>query len=346
MKTLSVLLFVIAAALGAARAQTIEMRLSVKVILHPTTGVRPTGITDARIREAVTNANLWMTRYSRGYRFRLDEILDIGGPTQGGINGPSLFYMQPSSWFTNIDFQTYVNADPRFQLRPNQVNLLAATPFTATSGGGGCPLIKNDGTDESRITCRMYFGIDPFTLCHEMGHFFGLNHTFGGCECPECTNPSGDGDGLADTLREASCFTQDQIALENYLTSYGNLTAPLRQLVDNTYGNTMGYGAESREQGILTVLQLDRLADIANTTRRPFVTGRTLFLSPSGLDGINLGFASSAPRRTFANSTNLTSGAGTDIMLLRPGNYAETLTFRRPVTFRTPMNGSANLGKP
>ena len=50
MKTLFVLLFVVAAALSAARAQTIEMRLSVKVILHPTTGVRPFGITDARIR--------------------------------------------------------------------------------------------------------------------------------------------------------------------------------------------------------------------------------------------------------------------------------------------------------
>ncbi len=145
MKTLFVLLFVVAAALSAARAQTIEMRLSVKVILHPTTGVRPSGITDARIRESVTNANTWMTRYSRGYRFRLDEIIEIVGPTQGGTNGPSLFYMQPSDWFTNINFQAYVNADPRFQLRPNQVNLLAATPFTATSGGGGDIVLVRPG---------------------------------------------------------------------------------------------------------------------------------------------------------------------------------------------------------
>lgn len=345
MKTLSVLLFVVATALSGARAQTIEMRLSVKVILHPTTGVRPSGITDARIRESVTNANTWMTRYSRGYRFRLDEILDIGGPTQGGISGPSQFYGLDNDAFPT-NFQSIVNADPRFLVRSDRVNLLSYTDYLSSGGGGACPLIGNDGTAATRITCRIAFGTDPWTLCHELGHFFGLNHTFGGCECPGCTNPSGDGDGLADTLREASCFTRDQIAQENFFTAYTDLTAGARLLVDNTYGNVMSYHSFSREAGIMTVLQLDRIADIANSTRNPFVTGRTLFLSPSGLDGINLGFSSSAPRRTFANSTNLTSSAGTDIMLLRPGNYPETLTFRRPVTFRTPMNGSANLGKP
>ena len=345
MKTLPVLLFVIAAALSEARAQTIEMRLSVKVILHPTAGTRPPGITDARIRESVTNANTWMTRYSRGYRFRLDEIIDIGGPTQGGQSGPSQFYGLDNDAFPT-NFQDIVNADPRFVLRSDRVNLLSFAGFVSSGGGGACTTIKNDGADETRITCRIAFGSDPWTLCHELGHFFGLYHTFGGCQCPGCTDPSSDGDGLADTLREASCFTPDQIAQENFFTPYADLPSNARLLVDNTYGNVMSYHSVSREQGIMTVLQLDRIADIANTIRRPFVTGRTLFLSRSGVDGINLGFASSAPRRTFANSTNLTSSAGTDIMLLRPGNYPETLTFRRPVTLRTPMNGSANLGKP
>ena len=179
---------------GGATAQTIEMRASVKVIVHPTTGERPDGITDARIRESFTNANGWLTRFSRGYRYRLMEIIEIGGPTQGGITGPSLFYMKSADWFTNIDFQATVNADPRFQLRPQHVNLLTFQTFE-TQGGGACPTIQDDGLNATRITCRIKFGSDPFTLCHELGHFFGLYHTFGGCECPECVDPLTDGDG-------------------------------------------------------------------------------------------------------------------------------------------------------
>jgi hypothetical protein len=319
--------------------QTIELRASVKVILHPTTGARPTGITDDRIRESFTNANVWLTRFSRGYRYRLMEIVEIGGPDQGGMSGPSQFFGLDSDAFPDT-FQQIVNADSRFQLRTTQVNLLAWRSFVS-QGGGACPTIRNDGLDATRITCRIAFGSDPWTLCHELGHFFGLYHTFGGCECNGCTDPSSDGDGIADTLREASCFTRDQIALENYFNFYTSLTASQQLLVNNTFSNVMSYHAESRENGVLTPLQLDRVADIANGVRSPFASGRTIFVSTDG-SVVNSGLLSTSPKPTIASVTNLATA--NDIVLLRHGTYPGAITLRRPITLRTPAEGAATIG--
>lgn len=327
------------ALVGDTIGQTIEMRASVKVVLHPTTGARPNGITDDRIRESFTNANVWLTRFSRGYRYRLMEIVEIGGPNEGGMNGPSQFFGLGNGAFPD-NFQDIVNADPRFRRRTDQVNLLVFTGFVS-EGGGACPTIKNDGEDETRITCRIFFGTDPWTLCHELGHFFGLYHTFGGCECNACTDPTSDGDLIADTLREASCFTYDQIAMENFLTTGSNLTAGQRLLVDNTWSNVMSYHSVSRDAGILTPLQLDRVADIANGVRRPFVSGRTFFVSTSG-SAVNSGLISTAPRPSIASVTNFATA--NDIVLLRHGAYLENITLRRPITLRTPANGTATIG--
>ncbi|HPC62727.1 MAG TPA: hypothetical protein PKX23_18850, partial [Verrucomicrobiota bacterium] len=81
----------LAAALTA-QAQTIDLRLSVKIIVHPTTGARPAGVTPQLFTNAVQAANKWMAGYWRGHRYRLTEVVDIGGPAQGGTNGPSKWF--------------------------------------------------------------------------------------------------------------------------------------------------------------------------------------------------------------------------------------------------------------
>src|SRR5262245_9472277 len=100
-------------------AQFIELRVSVHVILHPTTGARPNGITDGVAYTAAANTNDWMATYLRGYRFRITEVTNVGGPTQGGINGPSKWYGQdfrgfPEPWTT---FQNETQSDSRYRLR-------------------------------------------------------------------------------------------------------------------------------------------------------------------------------------------------------------------------------------
>jgi hypothetical protein len=90
---------------GLAFGQFIDIRVSVKIITDPTTGNRPPGITDLMLLSAETNANQWMASYSRGYRFDIREIVNIGGPAQGGATGPSKWYGQdprgtPEPWNT------------------------------------------------------------------------------------------------------------------------------------------------------------------------------------------------------------------------------------------------------
>ena len=75
-----------------AAAQFIDIRVSLKVVVDPVTGNRPSGITDVLLRTAETNANIWKLSYSRGYKFRITEIVNIGGPSQGGASGPSQWF--------------------------------------------------------------------------------------------------------------------------------------------------------------------------------------------------------------------------------------------------------------
>jgi hypothetical protein len=65
------------------------LRISVHVILHPTTGVRPPGITNEVFYMAETSANAIMAGHFRGYRFRNTEITNVGGPLNGESSGPS-----------------------------------------------------------------------------------------------------------------------------------------------------------------------------------------------------------------------------------------------------------------
>src|SRR4030095_5251729 len=105
MKTISLLWLGVLLIPGIASGQSIELRVSVHVILNPTNGVRPTGVTDGLFRTAEANANEWTARDHRVYRLRVTEITNVGGPTQGGFSGPSKWFGQdfhgyPQPWLT------------------------------------------------------------------------------------------------------------------------------------------------------------------------------------------------------------------------------------------------------
>src|SRR5713226_5934667 len=90
-------------ATAASQAQHIYIRVSVKVITDPVTGARPSGITDDLFSAAMASANQRMERFVRGDGVNATEILNIGGPTQGGVSGQSQWYGQdpqatPEPW--------------------------------------------------------------------------------------------------------------------------------------------------------------------------------------------------------------------------------------------------------
>lgn len=340
---LLLLLMILPALYRPASGQHIEIRVSVKVILHPANGTRPSGITDDLLNTAAASSNNWMAGYWRGYRFRITEIKDIGGASQGGTNGPSKWFgLDPRGAGDWPQFQSDTQTDSRYLLRSDQVNFYV-TQGLATGSGGACPIAGNPN-DTGYTACWGLVNGGPWWMVHETGHFFGLSHTFGGAQCPGATM-AGD-DGIGDTLPEIDCWTRDQISVNAYGVPYDSLpTAGQRKLVDDTYFNVMSYHEAATKDTVenrMTELQLDRHADTANGARAAFVSGRTHFVSTNGSDS---GAGSSAsPYRTAARAVTAANAAGGDIILLRPGAYNETLTINKPCTLRANRVGPVSIG--
>jgi hypothetical protein len=340
-----------------APGQTIDLRLSVKIIVHPSSGARPAGVTPQMFTNAVYAANQWMASYWRGYRYQLTEVMDIGGPAQGGSNGPSKWFGRDprntgdGTWQS---FQADVQGSSLYLLRTNILNYYVSTP-TDWNTGGAAPFpweapawiaawgIVNDG---------------PFWVVHECGHFYGLVHTHGGCGCLDTGGCSllngywvGD-DGLTDTLKEAagdSCFTNiNQLTLANFNNYFTNCTLAEQTLAMNTFSNVMSYHDPPNKDTLInrmTEQQADLLTTYANSDRAATVSGRTRFVSLSG-NNANSGLNSAAPKRTVLNAVTNSAAGGGDIVLLRPGNYNEQITLDRPVTLRATRNGWGTIGKP
>jgi DNA-binding response OmpR family regulator len=122
----------------------------------------------------------------------------------------------------------------------------------------------------------------------------------------------------------------------------------LRALTDQSatdvFQNIMSYhgtscgtgGATSR----MTELQLDRWTDAANGPRFGAVDGKSYFVQ-AGASAFASG-SSTDPYGSVENAIVATSG--TDIVLLRPGNYNEAFKIKQPVTLRVTRTGSAVIG--
>jgi len=334
-------LLLLAASIGG-MAQTIDIRVSVKIILSPATGARPSGIPDSVFYKAETNANRWMTSYSRGYRFRITEIVEIGGPSNGSFTGPSQWFgtdfRADPEW---SDFQDLTKSDSRYRLRSNQINVYVATGFSNPgNSGGGTPIPPGD----LNTAVQIFPDDGAWWLCHELGHFFGLHHIFSGEDRSSCS--PGD-DGLSDVLPDSNCWkTQDDVAFAHFLLPYNLLTGAQREQVDDEFFNVMSYHDavnKNTTENRLGEAQLDREADEANSDRAAFVTGRTIFTSVGGLDALP-GTQSFFPKKTVGGAVAAASASGTDIVLFRAGHYPGAVTVSKPVTFRATRVGSAFLG--
>ncbi|HEY5912431.1 MAG TPA: hypothetical protein VJA21_17655 [Verrucomicrobiae bacterium] len=343
---------------GPAPGQTINFRLSVKIIVDPVRGAWPAGVTSEMITNGVAAANAWMAAYWRGYRFQLTEVTAIGGPTQGGVSGPSKWFgVDPrdplSVWSA---FQADARNNALYLRRTDAINFYISKP-TDWNTGGAAPF-PWETTANNWTVCWGIVNDGAFWLVHETGHYFGLPHTHGGCGCPStggCTYMNGywvGDDNIADTLPEAAgdfCFTNiDLLTLANFNQYFASCTPAQQTLAMNTFSNVMSYHDPPHKDtliSLMTELQLDLHGTYANSDRFPVASGHTRFVSLSGNDGYS-GFDSTAPKRTVSNATTASSAAGTDIVLLRPGSYNEQITINRPVTLRAAHSGWATVGKP
>lgn len=318
-------------------ANNINMRISVKFILSPG-GAMPccgNGTFDsfADITNQVDFANEMLRTFGRGYQFQLYEVTTVGGPA--------------SAFFSNSRddkdlFEAAAEADKAgFKYRDNAINMYV----NDAAGSAVCSFPPTDDIilfgQESRTT----------SLWHESGHYFNLSHTHtgateknsngtvctNGCSCAQLIG--GTTDGTADTIADHDCWNDaDDIAQGNYGLNYSALAATQKALVDAVLNNIMSYHSDRFH---LTSDQLDRWTDAANSSRSADVTAYTRFLAVTGNDANN-GLSSGARCRTLARGVSVANSG--DTILLRAGNYAETMTISKPLCLRA-TRGTVIVGK-
>jgi hypothetical protein len=303
----------------------VQWRISVKFVVD-SNGNRPTGgviDTDQDVRDQIDAANALVRPLGRGYTFLLTEVRNLSGFS-------SLFSASREVLSSNLS--SIATSDPASILwRSDALNYY----INAADG-------VNEGiTKKNLITMGHNVGRETFT--HEAGHYLGLCHTHG-CDCESCTDCMDPSDGIGDTLLDSLCWTQqNQMALNAYGANFSELPLPQQIAVSNTFNNIMCYHTFRK---VFTSDQLDHMTDISNTTRSNLVTAFTKFVdrnrscnNPNGSSACTNG----GPYMRVADGVSA-ARAG-DIVLIRPGNYNETLTLSKAITLRA-TRGNAMLGKP
>lgn len=304
---------------------------------------------------AVANDSL-LAPYWRGYRFVLDEIVDIGSACPFGcpISNPSYWYGAtfPDGGNDMQTLETEAMGNPAFVWRTGAVNVY----INQGKGDGAVasfpppdPRSNHIVVAGSRIFDPGYMaGFAGLIFVHEMGHYFNLAHPNG--SLADCCTPSTcilDGDGIDDTLPDGPCFTMDQLSQFHFGVLYGALTASQRKSIDDIFWNTMGYLHPGQTYGQtfmyrMTEGQLDRWTDAANGVRAAVRSGRTWFVSTAGsLFGSG---SSTSPLLYPSQGIGAANAAGGDIVLLRTGVYAQNITINKKVTLRATRAGPVRIG--
>lgn len=383
MKRLFLLLACVMLQTAPAFSQYIWVDLSFKAVLNPTNGTRFYDFTETNIDASIAVMNQTLADHQRGYRMRrVDPLYDIGGPGQGGTNGPSKwFYPNPRDPYLlnpSIRNQEQMDGEARsnpvpYRWNSNAVNYYVVaglgTVLTDTNGQSvGQPAGEGSFPSGGHQIITLGTVHFPLVILHETGHWLELYHTQGSCGldagvcgkpslCPILTNgfQLGD-DDIADTLPVQAgdyCFTnRDLIALANFGIPYAACSAIQSNLVDDAFFNLMAYGFD-RTLDRLTALQLDKWAMYANGLRSFAVSGRTLFVDPTTDCSYQNGLLPTCgppglggPFEYATNAVQAANPVGGDIVLLRPGNYNEQFTINQPVTLRATRLGPATIGKP
>ena len=348
----------------------IVVRLSVKAVLDPANGMRQAEVSELIFSNTVAGMNALLASFGRGYRYEWvgKTLIDVGGLGQTNT-GPSQYY--------NVDFQDDPNGDTlRQQFESNAITHPLIYGWDSTAANIYILRMGTNGSSSSSFpphALTTVLGNPPpgrgyskiYTVIHELGHHFNLKHTHQGedyqnsnyspctdrnCSCARLIG--GDADLIADTIADHQCWNSpNAIAQGNYGMNYIDLTASRQAAVNRIWSNIMSYHEDQQgtnEVTLFTSDQLDRWTDSANHDRPAEVSGRTWFvdrnnicLGPTGDSTCVGGFGGPFP--LVAQGISVASAG--DIVLIRPGNYNETMTINKSVTLRA-TRGNAIIGKP
>ena len=250
------------------RIEAQNVRLSFKVILDETTGLRPSYATENYFDNAVEFMNNVMSNYGRSITFSREATVTIGGIGTSISN--SFSDLIPSA-AAAASLESAAMADVNsYAWRQNRINIY----FNGAGGGGWCSFPESD---EVILIGNATSTADGSRILHEIGHFFNLCHTQG-CSCGSCgtgtgtcTTIPGD-DGLDDTLPDLSCWTRDEMSNNSYGSNYSALTESQKENVDNTFNNVMSYHRprnrfteDQLDRWVLAIFQFDNRQDVVDT---------------------------------------------------------------------------------
>ena len=334
----------------------ITIRVSVKAVLNPATGLRQPGVSDLTFSNTMAVMNGMLHTNARGYRMQWvgNALMNVGGLNQYNT-GPSQYYDKD---FVNDDdgdakkdeFEANAIANPAtYGWDSSAVNI-----YIVRFGGANWNVCSFPGQQIILVNGVAGYS-NPSTVLHEIGHYFNLSHTFlgrqnlnangtactNGCSCAQFVG--GGNDACADTILDHDCWdSQNDIALGNYGLSYVNLNGTQTLNVDNMWWNLMSYHNRQHSTTLFTPDQSDRWADSANSDRPDVRNGRTRFVATTGNDTTGTG-SSLLRYRTVAKAVSVANSSA-DIVLVRAGSYNETMTITKALTLRA-TRGTALIGQ-
>jgi hypothetical protein len=230
----------------------VQVRISIKFILNAS-GNRPaTGNlnTNAEINGEVDWANTILAADDNVSEFRIQqlELVDLSGVSQ--------WYSSSATGTNRDNLRAAAVASPTtYRWRTDAINIYI-------NGGTGSAISKFPPTNDI-ILMNQSCGNTPSCILHELGHSLSLYHTHEPC----CTNQ----DLCADTITDNSGWSRNQIAQNNFGTTYNNLNAAQQDQVDLVFNNVMSYHT-SEPQLRFSLCQLDRTSAQGDSDRTWMLT--------------------------------------------------------------------------
>jgi hypothetical protein len=282
----------------------VPIRVSIKCILDANNNRPVTGHlnTDAEINTELDWGNSILGSNMTEFQIDVIEFIDLPGVSQ--------YFTSDSTVADRDALRTAAMADPTtFHWRTDAINIYI--------NGGTGSAISRFPPDNDIILMNQWCGNNPSCILHEMGHTMNLMHTHETC----CTSNQ---DGCDDTIQDNQSWTKDQIAQNNFGTTYNNLNASQKWQVDLVYNNIMSYHT-AEPQLIISPCQMDRVSAQGYVDRTTHLTKVPVYVN-SGFAGLFPSGSFNNPYKTLQDALD-EGGLNNRVLVFQEGAYTMTQEF-------------------